>query len=617
MEPSNKLLSDIVTFRTYAKHLPVFGRREVWEESVNRSMTMHLDKFPKMSKEILSAFSYVHDREVLGSMRGLQFNGPAVLKNNVRQYNCAFVAVDDSKAFSEILFVLLSGTGVGFSVQQRHISRLPKVQQPLESGYYIVHDSIEGWAESVNVLMESYFFRKIKPNFDFSMVRAKGEQLVTTGAKAPGPAPLKAMLEAVDAILKNAVGRKLTDIEVHDIVCLISDCVLAGGIRRAALISLFDRWSQAMLHAKTGEWYNKYAYRGRANNSAVLPRGEVTKEEFLAIYNICKESGAGEPGFFWTDDPDMGCNPCVEVSEWSGQFCNLSTANQTGITTKHEFLARIKAAATIGTLQASYTDFQYLRPFWREITEKEALIGVSFTGIADAGDIVTNEWLREGAQLVLDTNERIAKKIGINKSARCTVLKPEGSSSATVGSSSGIHDRHDDFYLRRVRISQDDALAKYLWSVVPGLCEEAKNEANTMVIAIPQKSPPGAKIRRNSTALALWNRAKAYNINWITPGHRSGPNHNNVSCTINVKPDEWEALGEALWNDRALYTGISLLPYDGGSYVQAPFQSCDEATFNKYNALVKEIDLRQIIETTDNTTRSATISCGGGACELV
>jgi ribonucleoside-diphosphate reductase alpha chain len=617
MDPSNKLLSDIVTFRTYSKHLPMFSRRETWEETVNRSMTMHLDKFPKLSKEILSAFSYVHDREVLGSMRGMQFNGAAVLKNNVRQYNCAFVAVNDTRVFGEILFTLLSGAGVGFSVQSRHISSLPRVLAPKEEGYYVVHDSIEGWAEALNTLVEAYFYRKIKPQFDFSMIRAKGELLVTTGARAPGSEPLKHMLEAVEAKFKMAIGRKLLDIEVHDIICMVSDCVLAGGIRRAALISLFDKTSTDMLKCKSGDWYLKHPYRARANNSAILLRSTTTKDEFMALYKSCQESGAGEPGFLWTNDLDMGCNPCNEVNLHDGQFCNLSSVNQTGVSDKADFLARVKAASFIGTLQASYTDFHYLRPLWKEVTEREALIGVSFTGIADSGDTVTDGWLREAAQLVLDTNERVAKKIGINKAARTTVLKPEGSSSATVGSSSGVHDRHDEFYLRRVRISEDDALAKYLRSVVPELCEEAKNEANTMVVTIPQKSPPGAKLRKNSSALELWSRVKRYNINWIAPGHRSGANHNNVSCTINVKDHEWESLGEVLWADRETYTGVSLLPYDGGNYVQAPFESCDESVFNKMNSYVKEIDLRQVIEESDQTTRSGTVACGGGACEIV
>jgi len=618
MNTSNKLLSDIVAFRTYARHLPSLGRRESLEETINRNMNMHLDRFPKLSKDIVRAYSHVHEHEVMPSMRGMQFAGQAVVKNNARQYNCAYLPIDDARAFGEVLFLLLSGTGVGFSVQGAHINKLPHIQEPREEGAFLVQDSIIGWAQALDVLFEAYAFGRVRPLFDFFQIRAKGSLLVTTGARAPGPEPLKHMLIEVEKRLRKAIGRHLTDIEVHDIICIISDCVLAGGIRRAALISLFDRDSDAMLHAKSGEWYTQHPYRARANNSALLPRSKVTKEEFEYIFNITRNSGAGEPGFSWSNDPDMGFNPCHEVSLQAKQFCNLTTVNQTGIVNKSDFLARVQSAAFIATLQAAYTDFPYLRPDWKVATESESLIGVSFTGIADSGKAITAEWLREGAQLVLDTNARYAKRAGgINLAARSTVLKPEGSSSAVLGSASGIHARHAPYYLRRIRINADDAVAKYLKTIVPGLVEEAKAEANTVIITIPQESPVGAICRKDESAIDLLSRVVMYNKNWIAPGHRSGANMNNVSATVSVREDEWDAVSNFMWTNRDHYTGIALLPYDGGNYIQAPFQDCTKTEFEDMSKLVSEIDLRQVIEVDDNTTRSDLIACGSlGGCEV-
>lgn len=618
MSNPNELLSQIVAFRTYAKHLPVLGRRETLEETIDRKLTMDVEKFPKMAREIVKAYDFVHDLKVMPSMRGLQFGGLAIQKNNVRQYNCSFRLVNDVRAFGEILYLLLSGTGVGFSVQKRHIDQLPSIRLPREEGYFAVHDSIEGWAQALDLLIEAYLLGRIRPQFDFFQIRPKGSYLMTTGARAPGPEPLKYMLAEVEKRLKAAVGRKLKDIEIHDIVCIISDCVLAGGIRRAALISLFDRTSTEMLKCKTGQWWTQHPYRARANNSAVLPRKQVTEEEFKAIFEITKASGSGEPGFSWTDDVDWGFNPCHEISIRNKQFCNLTTVNQTGIKTKKEFLERVAAASLLATLQASYTDFPYLTPEWRSVTEEEALIGVSFTGVADAAGIVTSEWLRDGAEHVLSVNERIAKKIGINLAARATTNKPEGSSSAVLSSASGIHARHAKrWYLRRVRMNKDDALTMYLRSMMPDLVEDEVGSSTGAVVTIPQISPEGAISREDETAMDLFRRAMDYNTNWVGHGHRSGTNKNNVSCTISVKESEWDELGKAMFKNRSLYSGISLLPYDGGNYQQAPFETCDEATYLKYTSMVRDVDLRNVREENDMTVRTETVACGGGSCEIL
>jgi ribonucleoside-diphosphate reductase alpha chain len=616
MTPSNKILSDLVSFRTYSKYIPHLERREVLPETINRVMTMHLDKFPKLSKPIMKAFKKVHDLEVMPSMRTLQFAGDPILKNSARGYNCSATTITHPRKFSEILFLLLSGTGVGYSLQKRHISQLPNIRPTTQEGRFVVQDSIQGWSQATQVLMDAYFYGTIRPTFDFSDISPKGTQLNTTGAKAPGPEPLKYMLNEVEKRLKFAIGRQLRSIEVHDIICIISDCVLAGGIRRSSLIALFDRDDYEMLKCKSGSWWEKHPYRARANNSAVLMRGEVTKDEFMELFRTCKDSNAGEPGFFWTNDYDLLTNPCAEISLNPDQFCNLTIVNQTGILSKEDFLSRIYSATVLGTIQASYTNFPYLSESWKRQTEAEALLGISFTGIADSNGIVTAEWLREGAKLALEVNAEFAKKIGINQAARITAIKPEGSSSLVLGSSSGIHSRKSKYYLRRVQINKDDAMYLYLLATVPNLIEDAIGVPNTAVITVPQESPDNAPTEDKETAMQLFNRVMMYQRNWITPGHRSGKNKHNVSVTITPREDEWSELAEAMWDKRDLYTGISLFPFDNGSYQQAPFESCDKDTFDKYYSQVKELDLTQVRERENLTNMIESVSCAGGACEI-
>lgn len=617
MNYTNKILSDVAAFRTYSKFVPHLGRRESLAETINRNMNMHLDRFPKLSSDITKAYTHVHNLKVMPSMRALQFSGDAILKNHARQYNCSFANVDNVRVFGEILYLLLSGVGVGFSVQREHIKNLPKIKQPKETGFFLAQDSIMGWAQCIDLLMEAYFYGRVKPRFDFGDIRPKGSYLVTTGAKAPGPEPLKRMLDMVEERLKLAVGRQLRSIELHDIICIVSDAVLAGGIRRAALISLFDRNDTEMLKSKSGEWWNTAPWRARANNSAILPRGLVSKDEFFELFKICKESGSGEPGFSWSNNLDWGFNPCHEISLNSNQFCNLTTINQTDIKNEKDFLNRVYQAALIGTLQASYTDFDYIRPSWQRTTEKEALLGVSFTGIADSKSIINAEMLKKASQLVLDVNEKYAKKIGINMAARTTTIKPEGTSSCVLGSSSGIHARHAQHYIRRIRMNKDDSLAVYLKNTIPELVEDDIFSSSGVVVAIPQQSPEGAIIRENETALSLLNRTLYYSRNWVNPGHRSGDNKHNVSVTISVKDNEWDDLRNQMWEHRDLYSGISLLPYDGGTYKQAPFEDCTKEKYEEMSKLVKEIDLKQVKEETDNTTRAESVACGGNSCEII
>ena len=615
MNKSNRLLSDIVAYRTYAKHLTSQNRRETLEETLNRNLSMYLEKYPKLSRDIIKAFKQVHDFNVMPSMRSLQFGGEAIFKNNVRLFNCSFANITYPRIFAEALFLLLSGTGFGYSVQNHHIKQLPSLRLPKEEGIYIVHDSIEGWAEALNQLMSAYFFGSIRPVFDFSKIRDKGSYLVTTGAKAPGPEPLRQMLLKVEAILKLNLGRKLSSLQVHDIICLVADCVLSGGIRRAALISLFDRNDTEMLTSKHGAWWEKHPHRARANNSAVLPRSETTFEEFKNVYDMCIASNAGEPGFFWTNDLEWGTNPCAEIGLQSNQFCNLTTTNLTGLKNEKDFENRVYAAALLGTLQAGFTDFPYLSEKWRTVTESEALIGCSFTGIADASSL-SGDSLQRAAKLVLDVNEKYAKKIGINTASRTTAIKPEGTASCVLGSSSGIHARHSEYYLRRVRMNKDDELARYLSRIVPELVEQDIFSANGVVVTIPQESPAGAITRHQESAIALFDRVKHYYNNWVVPGHRNGSNTHNISCTINYKPEEVGLLFNKLWEDRFQYSAVSLLPFSDAIYQQAPFEDCTKEIFEKYDKMVKEIDLTKVLEMQDTTSRTDQIACSGGLCEL-
>lgn len=612
---SNKLLSDLVAFRTYAKHLSHVSRRESLEETINRNLNMNLERFPKLSKDILKAYRQVHDLKVMPSMRSLQFGGTAINKNNARIYNCAFVHIKYERVFAEALYLLLCGCGVGYSVQKHHINSLPGLRKPKRENTHIIHDSIEGWADSVDVLMKAYFNGAIRPIFDYSQISSKGTYLLTTGSKAPGPEPLRVALNLIEAKLQNAIGRKLTSLELHDILCIIADCVLAGGIRRAALISLFDKNDRDMLNCKQGEWWTKAPYRGRANNSAVLVRSETTYEEFREVFDACISSNSGEPGFLWVDDKETGANPCVEIGLQSNQFCNLTSTNMTDIKDERDFLKRIEAAAFLGTIQGSYTDFHYLGARWKEVTESEALLGCSFTGIADAPS-VSAELLQKAAKLVLDVNEKYSRIIGTNLSARTTAIKPEGTASCVLGSASGIHARHDEYYLRRIRMNKDESLAKYLKLTVPDLVEDDLFSARDLVVTIPQESPKGSIIRSQESANTLLDRVLFYNENWVKPGHRSGAARHNVSCTINFKPEEVEGLAQRMWDTRDIYSGISLLPFDGGSYQQAPFQSCTKDVFEATDKLVKDIDLTKVLEMDDQTNLAEQLACSGNVCEI-
>jgi ribonucleoside-triphosphate reductase (thioredoxin) len=616
---NKKILSDITVHMKYAKYVPELSRRETWNELVTRNKEMHQKRYPELKDEIQLNYKYVYDKKVLPSMRSLQFSGKPIEISPNRLYNCSYLPIDHVDSFSECMFLLLSGCGVGYSVQKHHADKLPEITKPFEgrTRRFVIGDSIEGWSDAIKVLIKSYLGskRSSKVNFDYSDIRPKGARLVTSGGKAPGPQPLKECLVKIKGILDDKQeGSKLSTLEVHDIVCYIADAVLAGGIRRAALISLFSAYDEEMISCKTGNWWETNPQRGRANNSAVLMRHKITKKFFLDLWKRIELSGAGEPGIYFNHDKDWGTNPCCEIALRPYQFCNLCEVNVSDVTTQEDLNERVKAASFIGTLQAGYTEFHYLREIWQETTEKDALIGISMTGIASKAVLKMD--MPKAADVVKRENSRVAKLIGINKAARTTCVKPAGTTSLVLGTSSGIHAWHNEFYIRRLRVGKNEPIYKYLKETNPDLVQdEYFRPHDTAVIEIPQSAPKGS-ITRTESAFDLLKRVKQVATEWVKPGHRKGSNTHNVSATISLKKDEWDKAGKWMWDNRECYNGLAVLPYDGGSYTQAPFEDITEEEFNKRVKLLNDVDLSHIIEATDETDLSGELACAGGSCEI-
>jgi ribonucleoside-diphosphate reductase alpha chain len=617
MDISTRILSDITVYMKYAKYRPELKRRETWKELVKRNMDMHIKTYPNLKEEIKEVYKFVSNKKILPSMRSMQFAGKPIELSPNRIYNCAFAPVDDWRVFSEIMFLLLGGTGVGYSVQQHHVDALPEIRKPStdKTRRFLIGDSIEGWADAVSVIVKAYFFGGSKPVFDFRDIREKGARLVTSGGKAPGPQPLKECLIKLEGILDaKKDGEKLKPIEVHDMVCHIADAVLAGGIRRAALIALFSATDEQMISCKSGAWWETNPQRGRANNSAVLMRHKITKEYFMDLWKRIEASGAGEPGIYLSNDKDWGTNPCCEIALRPFQFCNLCEVNVSDVDTQEELNARVKAAAFVGTLQAGYTDFHYLRPIWQRTTEKDALIGISMTGIGSGAVLKLD--MKEAAKVVKIENKRVAEILGINASARCTTVKPAGTTSLALGTSSGIHAWHNDYYIRRVRVGKNESMYSHLAINHPELVEdEYFRPHDTAVIGIPQKAPDTA-IFRTESPIQLLERVKKVHGEWVKPGHRSGNNTHNVSATISIREHEWKAVGEWMWENKEFYNGLSVLPYDGGTYIQAPFEDCTKEKYEELMKTLNDVDLSKIVEMEDTTDLSGELACAGGACEV-
>lgn len=685
-------MADYIAMAKYSRHRSDLGRRETFAEGVERVMEMHRDffrsrlddKFPAvlpakvaelaggnaalltkmlggraLGDVIEGVFADVAAKRVLPSMRSMQFGGEAILTNHSRMFNCSFSNVDRVEFFREYFFLLLSGCGVGFSVQKHHITLLPSLPtrgsaHDLPVWHYAVTDTIEGWADSLHALFQSFYEGK-KIEFNFSAIRPRGAHLRTSGGKAPGHLPLKQALIRIEAILEGATGRSLRPIEVYDINMFTAKAVLAGGIRRSATICLFSPDDEEMMDAKTGNWFETNPQRSASNNSAVLARGADNAVHFHRLFKAQKEFG--EPGFFFCDHPEAGCNPCAEINllpvidwELSGeelsklfswgykgdlpgttrlsgfQHCNLTTINGRAATTPERFYEACIAASVVGTLQAAYTDMPYLGPVTRLINEHDALLGVSICGFMDNPSVLFDpDILRKGSHLCRATNRFVAEAIGIKPAAKITTCKPEGTASLLLDAASGIHPHHARHYFRRVQANRKEPIYAFFKAINAQMTEPSVYSPQTDdVITFPVSAPEGAILRKDLNALQFLQLVMLVQQSWVIPGgdpeSRSAGLHHNVSNTCTVRADEWTAVADFIWANRALFTGVSLLQDAGDkAYAQAPREEVmTESDIARWNALrPRAVDYTKLREHTDETSLKDIVACAGGACELV
>lgn len=637
---SNNGLQDFIAVSRYSRYRPDLGRREVWPESVARVRDMHLEFFkhiPALHDEIRFAFKLVEERKILPSMRSIQFGGDAILKKHGRMFNCSFSHANRIRFFGEAFYMLLCGTGVGFSVQKHHVEELPPIAAVWDtSRVHVIEDTIEGWAEAVCDLMWSAL-AGINVKFDYTKIRPAGAPLVTAGGKAPGPEPLKQAIDKIKHLLAQAAGRQLRPVEVYDIVMHMSQAVLSGGVRRSATICLFSADDEEMLNAKTGKWFETHPQRAFSNNSAILDRATATKEEFLELFKAQKEFG--EPGFYFTANKEYGANPCVEIGlnptieiggkkQTGWQMCNLSTINGAAAKTQGEFMELCRYATLIGTLQAAYTDIEYLGPVTKAINDREALLGVSICGIMDNPALLLDPAvLCAGAHHCKDMNRIYAQQIGINRAARITCVKPEGTASLLLGVASGIHPHHARQYFRRVQCNRLDPVYQHFRASNPQACVPSVYDQNgtTDVVTFAVTAGEESLVRRQVSALQLLDAVKLVQRWWVRIGTAEdifspGLEH-NVSNTINVGPDAWDDVAEFIWANRGDFTGIALLQEMGDkAYAQAPREevSTDEdyAWFAHLRESYVQVDYTKMAEGTDNTVLKQESACAGGACEL-
>ncbi len=635
-------IQDYIFTSRYARFIPEKKRRETWSETINRVRNMHLGKFPNVADDINWAFDRVIEKKVLPSMRSLQFGGRAIEQKNERVYNCSFSVCDRIDFFKETLFLLLCGVGVGFSVEFEHVDKLPPLAFEIDETnvtHFTIADSIEGWSGALEKLIDSYVNGYLV-EFNYSQVRPKGALLQTSGGKAPGHVPLRKAIEKIRHVLDGALGRKMKPIEVYDVVMHACDAVLAGGVRRSATICLFSIDDGEMMSAKTGNWFQENPQRARSNNSVKLVRSEVSKAQFLRIFERQKQWG--EPGFYFAENVNYGSNPCVEIglnpflpatdgeAERSGwAFCNLTEINGSAIANEADFRTAIKAATIIGTLQASYTDFPFLGPVTEEICRREALLGVSITGMMDSPEVLFDaDMQRRMAELAIDINKDMADKLGISPAARITCVKPAGTTSLVLGTASGIHPRHARKYFRRVQANTDDPVYRHFNLQNKECCEPSHWSANKTddVISFCIESPDNAITREEISAIELLKKVLLTQQNWVKAGTarpESSPGLlHNVSNTISVKDDEWDDVSEFIWSNRDSFTGVAMLAYAGDkAYVQAPHEAIvteeDEALWETYCSNYNPVDFTSMHEEEDSTVHKDIVACAGGSCDLI
>jgi ribonucleoside-triphosphate reductase len=596
---TKKLLSDTKFFEGYSRFVPEEGRYETWNESVDRVMKMHSSYYAdKMSSKLMvmidEAASAYKQKLVLGAQRALQFGGDQLLKHQMRMYNCTSSYADRPAFFGEVFYILLCGAGAGFSVQKHHIDKLPHLIPRTKSPkVHVVEDSIEGWATALDVLMSSFFedggkypdYKGRKVAFDLSQIRPKGAK-ISGGFKAPGPEPLRRSLDRIEYILTGLTIQDKTaalrPIHVYDIVMHAADAVLAGGVRRSATICLFSADDDEMAGAKTGSWYIDNPQRGRSNNSAVIVRDEITKEQFNKLMTSIKQFG--EPGFFFVDHKDITTNPCVEIGMWpqidgkSGwQGCNLTEINGGACDNEETFLRACRASAILGTLQAGYTDFKFLGEDTKRIFDREALLGCSITGWMNSPELLFNEEvLEKGAAVIKEVNAEVAKLLGINPAARTTCVKPSGNASVLLMTASGIHADHSPMYIRNIQLNKETETAKIIKRINPNMVEESAWSAGKTdyVVSFPVIAKEGSIFKDELIGVKHLDLIKKAQEHWVNAGtnvercSHPGIRH-NVSNTVIV--DNWDEIEEYVYNNRAYFAGISFLPMSGDKdYFQAP-----------------------------------------------
>lgn len=609
-----KLLNDIAFYRTYSE-IKSDGYKETWQEVCTRYENFLIETYPAIESSIRFAVNFVRNQKVVPSMRALQFAGPGLHRENLRSYNCSAANITTFKDIADGLYLLLCGCGFGYSVKRQHTEQLPEITGGV-SQVHIVGDSREGWCDSVIALLENP-----QVVLDYRQVRPAGA-VVSSGGTASGPEPLKKAHENIREILNGAVGRKLRPAEVSDIMCHLADAVVVGGVRRSALICLFDPDDNEMLTYKSGPWWEKNAQRGRANVSAHMLRKGASKEQFESILDACFNSNAGEPGIVWTDDLSMVTNPCAEIALQDGGLCNLTEINFATVTDSFDFAQRAWAATILGTLQAGLTKFNYVSPKWAENARKEALLGVSMTGLAQnwglASKFVLGDVFEATAKKMKDWNEEAAKVIGINPAARIGCVKPSGTTSAVLGTTSGIHAAHSPYYLRRIRIDRSSPVGLYLSEQLAGteFVEDDQFVPSNVIVSVPS-SMEGAIMREEEPAVRFMNRCKKIYESWIVPSHRSGNNHHNVSATVTYRENEKEYVKKWMWNCRHSYTGMSLLPLDLGTYIQAPFETISKEKYEELLAKFPPINLSEVwYGKEQKDERQGELSCSSGSCEI-
>ena len=615
---------EVIAMSRYARYIPEKNRRETWEETVTRltnylktKVTLDTNTWDELHKSVLNL-------EVMPSMRLLMSAGEACERDNIAAYNCSYLAVNNKRAFSEALYILMNGTGVGFSCERQEIAKLPEIPSELKQcdDMIVVEDSKLGWAKAFKKLVSSLWEGDI-PTFDYSKVRPAGARLKVFGGRASGPEPLKKLFEFVVQTFKGAVGRKLNSIEVHDIMCMIGEIVVVGGVRRSALISLSNLTDKRMRDAKTGAWYNDNSHRGLANNSVAYtekPDSETFMEEWLSLV----KSKSGERGIFnrvaaqnqankWgRRDPTLsyGTNPCSEIILRDKQFCNLTEVVVRENDTESTLTKKVRLATILGTIQSTLTTFQFLSSEWLKNTSEERLLGVSLTGIMDAK--ITNnpdpKMLERLRDVSRTTNEEYAKQFDIQPSASITCVKPSGTVSQLVDSASGIHARHNNFYIRRIRMDKKDPIYDYLKSMGVSVEDEVFRPDSTAVFSFPMKAPKNAILRNDKTAIEQLEIWLIYQRHWC---------EHKPSVTISVKDDEWPEVGSWVWKHFDEISGVSFLPYSNHTYQQAPYEDCSEEENKEQLAKTpSRIDWADFLEQEDNTTGQQTLACTAGACEI-